>query len=218
MAVHRGRIDLLEALLTRDPRMLDGRSRRTRCISRRSVSRRSFADAEHDAAGGRHAAAPRVDSEEIEIARWLIAQGRGCQREATSTRTASAATRRSSGAWSLVAESATTRSRACCSTSGADPTCDVAAEAVRRRGRRVDARFHDVTPLGWGEQFHASEVCQPRGDAVDRRARRTLVSRRPRSQRRRGAWGASPTTYQKAPSLGRGAVGGWGENCPRSRR
>ncbi len=84
MAVHRGRIDLLEALLKRDPRMLE---------------RRFTADEIYQPAVG-HRADPSlmcnmtppaggtllhlsVDSEEIEIARWLIAKGADVNAKAT---------------------------------------------------------------------------------------------------------------------------------------
>ena len=161
MAVHRGRIDLLEALLARDPRMLD-RTFTEDEMYQPAIGhpRRSFVDAEHDAAGGRHAAASLRRLRRDRDRALADCEGRGCQREGGRRR---GWLRRPHGVVRMrgrpVAEIAMMRSRACCSISGADPN----ARASLRKGL-VDAgvdevmhEFHDVTPLGWGEQFHAQK-------------------------------------------------------------
>jgi Ankyrin repeat len=157
MAVHRGRIDLLEALLERDPRMLE---------------RRFTADEIYQPAAG-HRADPSlvctitppaggtllhlaVDSEEIEIARWLIAKGADVNAKATVDADGFGGHTALFGCVGVMSLRSDDEFARLLLDSGADPN---ARASIRKRV--VDAGedetehvFHDVTPLGWGEQFH----------------------------------------------------------------
>jgi hypothetical protein len=157
MAVHRGRLDLLEALFARDPRI----------IERTFTAEEMYQPAAgHPAdlslmctmtppAGGTllHLC---VDCEEIEIAGWLIAKGADVNARATIDTDGFGGHTALFGCvvvMSLRSDDAFARLLL---DNGADPN---ARTSLRKRV--VDAGedesehvFHDVTPLGWGEQFH----------------------------------------------------------------
>ena len=157
MAVHRGRIDLLEALLKRDPRMLE----------------RTFtADEIYQPAVGHpadrslmcHMTAPAggtllhlsVDCEEIEIARWLIEKGADVNAKATIEANGFGGHTPLFGCvvvMSLRSDDAFARLLL---DNGADPNAraSMAKRVVDEGEDESEHEFHDVTPLGWGERFH----------------------------------------------------------------
>jgi hypothetical protein len=176
MAVHRGRIDLLEAHFARDPNLL------TRTFSHEEIyppelgcgPDHSFALHGTPLAGTTllHVC---VDFDEIEIARWLIEHSMDVNKKPTSMVTASADTRRCLVAWSRSPTAADGRgmppSPGCCSTTGANRN---ARASLRKQLRFVrDDSMHeyrDVTPLSWGERFHDQ-------DWVNRAAMRLIAER-----------------------------------------
>lgn len=179
MAVHRGRIDLLDALVARDPGVLS----------------RTFAHEEiyppalrcHDdhtlALGGTPLAGTTllhicVDYDEIEVARWLIACGADVNARAdvdadgfgghtplfgcVMSQPYRCGVRRDDGFARLLLDH------------GADPNVRA---SLRKRLRFVDdtdddtlREFRDVSPLSWGERFH-----EP--DWINREAMRLIEER-----------------------------------------
>jgi hypothetical protein len=156
MAVHRGRIDLLEALLARDPRMLD-RTFTADEIYQPTVDHRadpSLMCTLTPPAGGTllHLC---VDCEEIEIARWLIAKGADVNAKSTVDADGFGGHTALFGCVVVMSLRSDDEFARLLLDSGADPN----ARASLRK-RLVDAgedeneyEFHNVTPLGWGEQF-----------------------------------------------------------------
>jgi hypothetical protein len=173
MAVHRGRIDLLEALLARDPRMLERTFTEDEIyqpVVGHPADRTLICNTTPPAGGTLlHLA---VDSEEIEIARWLIAKGADVNAKATVNADGFGGHTALFGCvvvMSLRSDDAFARLLL---DNGADPN------ARASLGKRmVDAGedesehvFHNVTPLGWGEQFHYQKY-------VNRAAMRLIAER-----------------------------------------
>ena len=75
MALHRGRIDLLEEHLRRDPELLDPHVLPPGDLSRGDGLRRSARCDRRHAAGGTTLLHMCVDYDELEIARWLLDEG-----------------------------------------------------------------------------------------------------------------------------------------------
>ena len=168
MALHRGRIDLLEEHLRRDPRLLE-----------RTFTHEEIYPPElgcHDEVLATHGTPLAgttllhmcVDYDELEIGRWLLARGWTPTPGRPSTPTASAATRRSSRTvvsqpnfWMnhnglpQVAPFAQLLLD-----HGANPNVRA---SLRKRlhpgyGPELDVTMHeyrDVTPLSWGRRYHA---------------------------------------------------------------
>lgn len=160
MAVHRGRIDLLEALLARDPRMLE-RTFTAEEMFQPAVGHRADPSKVCNMtppAGGTllHLC---VDCEEIEIARWLIAKGADVNAKATVDADGFGGHTALFGCVAVMSLRSDDAFARLLLDSGADPN----ARASLRK-RLVDAdvdeevhEFHNVTPLAWGEQFHAQK-------------------------------------------------------------
>jgi hypothetical protein len=173
MAVHRGRIDLLETLLIRDPRMLD-RTFTEDEMYQPAIGHpadRSLILNMTPPAGGTllHLC---VDFEEIEIARWLIAKGADVNARATVDADGFGGHTALFGCVAVQSLRADDEFARLLLDSGANPNVRASL-----RKRLVDAgvdedvhEFHNVTPLGWGEQFHARKF-------VNRAAMRLIAER-----------------------------------------
>jgi hypothetical protein len=160
MAVHRGRIDLLEALLEHDPWMLD-RTFTEDEMYQPAVGHptdRSLILNMTPPAGGTllHLC---VDCEEVEIARWLIAKGADVNAKANVDADGFGGHTALFGCVAVQSLRSDDEFARLLLDSGADPN----ARASLRK-RLVDAgvdedvhEFHDVTPLGWGERFQAQK-------------------------------------------------------------
>lgn len=160
MAVHRGRMDLLEEHLRRDPGLL------SRTFSHQEIYPPELGcDADHSLAlhgtplAGTALLHLCVDNDEIEIARWLISRGADVDVKATIdaegfgghtalfgcvvSQTFRVGLRQDDGFARLLLDH------------GADPN---ARASLRKRLRFVeDETVHEyrgVTPLAWGERFH----------------------------------------------------------------
>jgi hypothetical protein len=160
MAVHRGRIDLLEEHLRRDPGLL------SRTFSHEEIYPPELGcDADHSLAlhgtplAGTALLHLCVDNDEIEIARWLIAHGADVNVKAAVdsenfgghtplfgcvvSQTFRVGLRQDDGFARLLLDH------------GADPN---ARASLRKRLRFVEDEtmheYRDVTPLTWGERFH----------------------------------------------------------------
>jgi hypothetical protein len=168
MALHRGRIDLLDAHLARDPDPSHAHVRDRRRVSRSplrapaTVQRTGDAGARHDAAS---TSPPYFD--ELEIAEWLARPGHGCRtRDRRSTRTAFG------GYTALFSTSVSQRNfwvnygkgqpdearfTRLLLDRGADPNVRASLRARLEQGHGGGPlrEYRDVTPLGWGEQYHA---------------------------------------------------------------
>ncbi len=176
MAVHRGRIDLLEALLHRDPGLLD-----------RTFSHEEIYPPElgcHDEVlathgtplGGGTLLHLCVDYDELEMARWLLDRGIGADARAAVD---------ADGFGGHTALFATVVSQpAFWMNYGHRPADPAAADLLLARGANPNARaslrkqlhpgygpdtlheYRDVTPVGWGERFHHRSFVN--GAALDR--------------------------------------------------
>jgi ankyrin repeat protein len=178
MAVHRGRIDLLEAHLARDPHLL------TRTLSHEEIYPPELGcSADHSLAlhGTPLAGATMlhlcVDYDEIEIARWLLLNDRGMDTNAKAEIDSDGFGGHTPLFGCVVSQpyrcglqkdAAFTRLLL---DHGADPN---ARASLRKRLRFVaDESMHeyrDVTPLSWGERFHNQ-------DWVNRSAMRLIAER-----------------------------------------
>jgi ankyrin repeat protein len=178
MAVHRGRIDLLEAHLARDPHLL------TRTLSHEEIYPPELGcSADHSLAlhGTPLAGATMlhlcVDYDEIEIARWLLLNDRGMDANAKAEIDSDGFGGHTPLFGCVVSQpyrcglqkdAAFTRLLL---DHGADPN---ARASLRKRLRFVaDESMHeyrDVTPLSWGERFHNQ-------DWVNRSAMRLIAER-----------------------------------------
>jgi hypothetical protein len=167
MAVHRGRIDLLEAHLRRDPDLLSRMFALEEmypptlgCLVERS---HPYHGTPLDGATLLHLA---IDYGELEIARWLLDHGMNVNTQARidpdgfggHTPLFSCVV---SYAWYLRSKYASPK-----------PTDDAFAELLLAHGADPNARaslrssihdtvmheYRDVTPLSWGERFHAREL------------------------------------------------------------
>lgn len=176
MAVHRGRIDLLEEHLRRDPGLL------SRTFSHEDIYPPELGcSADHSLAlhgtplSGTTLLHLCVDNDEIEIARWLLARGADVNAKAeidaegfgghtalfgcVVSQTFRGRLRRDDGFARLLLDH------------GADPN---ARASLRKRLRFVEDEtmheYRDVTPLTWGERFHDQAW-------VNRPAMRLIVER-----------------------------------------
>ena len=187
MALHRGRIDLLGTHLARDPDLF------TRTFGKSDIYPLAPACAREPYTGqgtpvdGTTLLHIAAYFDELEIAEWLLDRGMDRTRDRRSTLMGSAATRRSTRRSSVsVASGSTTArvsptrrvSRICCWTVAPTPTfahrCARASKRATVAGRCTSTR--DVTPLGWGEQFHAPVFVSRGGASVDRVERRWSMS------------------------------------------
>ncbi|HKQ80466.1 MAG TPA: ankyrin repeat domain-containing protein [Blastocatellia bacterium] len=168
MAVHRGRIDLLEEHLRRDPTLF------TRTFSHEEIYPPELGcHADHSLAlhgtplDGTPLLHLCVDNDEIEIARWLIKRGADVNARAVVdhdgfgghtalfgcavSQPYRVGLRRDDGFARMLLDH------------GADPN---ARASLRKRLRFVEdetmREYHDVTPLSWGQRFHDQDwVCEP---------------------------------------------------------
>jgi ankyrin repeat protein len=158
MAVHRGRIDLLEAHLRRDPGLL------SRTFSHREIYPLELGCNPDDSFGlhatplaGSTLLHIAVDFDEMAIVRWLL--DRGMDPNARAEVDADGFGGHTALFGAVVAQS--TRGRESDDYArllldrGADPNVRV---SLRKRllgiGDELMHEFHDVTPLSWGERFH----------------------------------------------------------------
>ena len=165
MAVHRGRIDLLEAHLARDPALL----RRT--FSHEEIYPPSLGCHDEVLAthgtplGGATLLHMCVDYDEMEIARWLIARGMDVNAKALVDRDGFGG---HTALFSTVVSQAnfwTNRTHAAESAPftelllehGADPNVRASLRKQLHPGYGPSAlqEYRDVTPLSWGQRFHA---------------------------------------------------------------
>jgi ankyrin repeat protein len=160
MAMHRGRIDLLEAYLRRDPQLLN------RTFSHEEIYPPKLGcHADHSLAlhgtplAGATLLHMCVDFDEIEMARWLIAHGADVNASAEVDADGFGGHTPLFGC--VVSQSCLCRRQQdgefarLLLDHGADPN---ARASLRKRLRFVPDEsvheFHDVTPISWGEQFH----------------------------------------------------------------
>lgn len=163
MAVHRGRIDLLEAYLRRDPQLL------TRTFSHEEIYPPELGcHADHSLAlhgtplAGATLLHMCVDYDEIEIARWLIDNGMDVNVKAAVDADGFGG---HTALFNCVVSQSYIGGRQHDATftrllldHGADPN----ARASLRKGLRFTQdetvhEFRDVSPLSWGERFHFEE-------------------------------------------------------------
>jgi hypothetical protein len=172
MAVHRGRIDRLEALLERDPGLLDRR------FSADEMYQPAVGyPADHSLmlnmtppAGGTllHLC---VDCEEIEIARWLIAKGADVNVRATVDADGFGGHTALFGCVVVQSLKLDDEFARLLLDHGADPNVRTSLrKQLVGAGAEDMHEFHDVTPLGWGEQFHVQQF-------VNRAAMRLIAER-----------------------------------------
>ena len=174
MAVHRGRIDLLETHLRRDPQLL------SRTFSHREIYPPELAC--HDDESLALHATPLagatllhlcVDNDEIDIARWLLAKGMNVDARAEVDADGFGGHTALFGC--VVAQSQRMRDSddfaRLLLDHGADPN---ARASLRKRlrfvGDELMHEYRDVTPVLWGERFHEQGF-------VSRKAMR-LIARR----------------------------------------
>ena len=175
MAVHRGRIDLLEAASAARSGLL------ARTFSHEEIyppelglPRRPVAGAARHAAGGRDAAAPvrrlRRDRDRALAARARRRRQRAGRDRRRRLRRAHGAVRLR-GLAAAANRRATTTSPACCSTTApirtSGPRCGSGCASWRDETMH---EYRDVTPLAWGERFHDQ-------DWVSRPAMRLIAER-----------------------------------------
>lgn len=167
MAVHRGRIDLLETHLTHDPALL------TRTFSHQEIyppalgcHANEWLAFQGTPLAGATLMHMAIDYDELEIARWLLDRGLDVNVRAAEdsegfgghTSLFSAVV---SYAWYVRSKYASPK-----------PNDDALAKLLLDAGANLNVRaslrsrvhadkmhvYRDVTPLGWGEQFHAKEL------------------------------------------------------------
>jgi len=179
MAVHRGRIDLLEGHLRRDAHLL------SRTFSHQEIYPRAL-DCHEDESLALHATPLHgstllhlcVDFDEIALARWLLAHGMHVDARAETDADGFGGHTPLFGC--VVAQSQRMRDSddfaALLLDHGANPN---AQASLRKRLRFIgDERLHeyrDVTPLTWGERFHEQGF-------VSRKAMRLIAKRGGRTQ------------------------------------
>ena len=167
MAVHRGRIDLLEAHVRRDPGVLD------RTFAHEEIYPPTLGcDADHSLAlcgtplGGTTLLHLCVDNDEIEIARWLL--DRGADVNARADVDGDGFGGHTTLFACVVSQPYRTRLRTDDAFArllldrGADPNVRA---SLRKRLRFVDDEstheYRDITPLTWGERFHDQAWVNP---------------------------------------------------------
>ena len=164
MAVHRGRLDLLEAHLARDPGLL------TRTFAFEEIHPPAMGC--HDEVQATHGTPLAgttplhlcVDYDEFEIAEWLLARGMPVDTTATvnadgfGRHTALFATVVSQPAFWMNHEGQPPEARFAqlLLDHGANPNARASLRKQLHPGYGPDAgrAYHDVTPLGWGRRFH----------------------------------------------------------------
>lgn len=172
LAVHRGRIDLLEAHLRRDPGLM------TRTFTHREIyplelgchADESLALHATPLAGGTllHLC---VDYDELEMARWLLDQGADVNARAALDRAGFGGHTALFGCVvSQPYRNGRQRDGACTRlllAAGADPD---ARASLRKRLRGADDEsehtYHDVTPRQWGQGFHDQAFVNPAAMAL----------------------------------------------------
>ena len=174
MAVHRGRIDLLEAHLRRDPRLL------SRTFSHREIYPPELGCHEDETLalhttplGGSTLLHMCVDYDEMAIARWLLDKGMDVNTRADVDAEGFGGHTALFGC--VVAQPPRLRDSdefaKLLLDHGADPNVRVSLrKQMRFVGDELLHEYHNVTPLSWGEQFRDQEF-------VSRKAMR-LIARR----------------------------------------
>ncbi len=161
MAVHRGRFDLLEEHLRRDPDLL------TRTFSHQEIYPREVGcDADETLAlhttplGGTTLLPLCVDTDEMEIARWLIGHGADVNTKAAVDAEGFGGHTALFGC--VVAQPIRLRNSdefaRLLLDHGADPNVRASLRKLMRfAGDELMHEYHDVTPFAWGERFHDQE-------------------------------------------------------------
>jgi len=179
MALHRGRIDLLEAHLRRDPAML------SRTLEHDAIYPQELGcSADHSLAlcgtpiGGATLLHLCVDYDEIEIARWLLARGAPVDGRASVDEAGFGGHTALFGcvvAQPPIPERRNDEFARLLLDHGADP--NVRASLRKQLRGAADETMHeyrDVTPLAWGERFHdRSFVTKPAMQLIAERGGRT---------------------------------------------
>jgi hypothetical protein len=179
MAVHRGRIDLLEGHLLRDAHLL------ARTFSHQEIYPRALGCHE-DESLALHATPLHgstllhlcVDFDEIELARWLLAQGMHVDARAETDAEGFGGHTPLFGC--VVAQSQRMRDgddfAALLLDHGANPNAQASLrKRLRFIGDELLHEYRDVTPLTWGERFHEQGF-------VSRKAMRLIAKRGGRTQ------------------------------------
>jgi hypothetical protein len=174
MAVHRGRIDLLEKHLRSDPGML------SRTFSHQEIyppevgchADESFA-LHTTPLGGATLLHLCVDNDEMEIARWLIERGMDVNVKAAVDAEGFGGHTALFGC--VVAQPLRLRKHddfaRLLLDHGADPNVRASLRKLMRFvGDELEREYHDITPLAWGERFHEQ-------DFVSRPAMRLIAER-----------------------------------------
>ncbi len=201
MAVHRGRIDLLEEHLRRDPGLL------ARTFSHREIYPPSW-DVTPDESYALHGTPLAgatllhicVEFEEMEIASWLI--DRGMDVDAKAAVDAEGFGGHTALFGSVVSNAHLPQKYGRLEDApftrllldhGADPN---ARASLRKRLRFIaDESLHeyrDVTPLAWGHRFHDQQWVNPVAHPADRRAGRPRMTRGPGGRTPTGVTGPTP--------------------------
>jgi ankyrin repeat protein len=174
MAVHRGRIDLLEEHLRRDPGML------ARTFSHQEIYPPEIGCAADESytlhttpLGGATLLHLCVDNDEMEIARWLIERGMDVNAKAAVDADGFGGHTALFGC--VVAQPIRLRNNdefaRLLLDHGADPNVRASLRKLMRFvGDELEREYHDVTPLAWGERFHEQ-------DFVSRPAMRLIAER-----------------------------------------
>lgn len=174
MAVHRGRIDLLEALMKRDPGIVN------QTFSHQEIYPPELGcDADESLAlhatplGGATLLHLCVDNDEMEIARWLLEHGADVNARARVDAEGFGGHTALFG--TVVAQPHRLRERDVFARflldRGADPNVRVSLrKRIRFVGDELMHEYHDVTPLSWGERFRDQEF-------VSRPAMRLIAER-----------------------------------------
>jgi hypothetical protein len=174
MAVHRGRIDLLEEQLRRDPGVL------TRAFSHQEIYPPELGcHADESLAlhttplGGATLLHLCVDNDEMEIARWLIERGMDVNAKAAVDAEGFGGHTALFGC--VVAQPIRLRNHddfaRLLLDHGADPNFRASLRKLMRFvGDELEREYRDVTPLAWGERFHEQ-------DFVSRPAMRLIAER-----------------------------------------
>lgn len=165
MAFHRGRIDLLEAHLQRDRGLL------SRCFSHEEIYPAALGCGSRSSGHGLHGTPLQgttllhlsVDFDETEIAKWLVEKGAdvnaaaAVQEDGFGGHTPLFGTVVSQPA--LNGRQPTAQMARWLLSQGANPNVRASLrKSIRFHGDRTAYEYRDVTPLGWGRQFHSSAL------------------------------------------------------------
>ena len=180
MALHRGRIDLLEAHLARDPDLLTRTFDIDRHLSARAGLRPRAVHGSGDAGARDDAPAHRRVLRRAGDRRVAARSGHGSGRASGDRRRwlrrlHARSSRRSSrqrNFWVNYGKGQPDEARftRLLLDRGANPNVRASLRARLEEGHGGGPlhEYRDVTPLGWGEQFHAHDLREPRGASVDR--------------------------------------------------